>query len=168
MPGETARSRPGETARSRAFSTGVKITANHQSVVILQNCDPAVINNGAIVVKTIKYQYDINSFLEIYPPEPTGLVVLYKTVDKKTRCDFYTGKIHYKVGTKVLCPDFDPDPLRQCGGGLHLSPTPQLALSYNNGQVLRCLVHVDDIAIYGPDITKVRCREVLVVEEVGK
>lgn len=64
-----------------------------------------------------------------------------------------------------MCPDWDEDPARQCGGGLHLSPSPSLALSYNTGKVLECEVDPDDVVIYGADITKVRCRKVTVIGE---
>jgi hypothetical protein len=88
-------------------------------------------------------------------------VTLYKSVHPDTLCDFHTGWIKY-AGV-VTCPDFDPDPTRQCGGGLHLSPTPAAALRYNKGTLLVCKVNIDDIVVYGPDITKVRCRKVKVI-----
>jgi hypothetical protein len=93
-------------------------------------------------------------------------IILYKSVQSTNHTDFYTGKIKY-TGT-VECPDFDPDETRQCGGGLHLSPTPELALSYNNGIILKCRVAVKDIAVYGLNITKVRCKKVTVIGEYEK
>ena len=89
--------------------------------------------------------------------------MLYKSV-QDDHTDFYTGKIKYE-GT-VECPDWDPDCNRKCGGGLHLSPIPEAALRYNQGKVLKCLVHPDNLVVYATDISKVRCRLVEVVWEV--
>jgi len=89
-------------------------------------------------------------------------LTLYKSV-KEDGCDHYTGKIKYEG--VVECPDFDPDPTRQCGGGLHLSPTPYDALRYHDGKVLECRVDRKDIVVYATDVTKVRCRKVTVVGE---
>ena len=91
-------------------------------------------------------------------------IKLFKSVNPDTLCDFHTGKIKYNG--IVTCPDFDSTPERECGGGLHLSPTPEMALSYNNGKVLECKVAIKDIVIYGKDIKKVRCSKVEVIGEV--
>jgi len=111
-------------------------------------------------------EYDIESFAGIYHANLTdnSTIILYKSVNPETSCDFCTGKIKYD-GT-VTCPDWDPDPERECGGGLHLSPTPDLALSFNRGKVLKCEVALKDIVVYGRNINKVRCREVRVIGEV--
>lgn len=74
------------------------------------------------------------------------------------------GKI--EQGT-VECPDWNPDPKIQCGNGLHLSPTPQNALAYHNGKVLKCEVAVKDLVVFPSDITKVRCKRVTVVGAVS-
>lgn len=92
-----------------------------------------------------------------------GSVCLFKSVNPQNHMDFYTGEIKYKGVVK--CPDFDPDPSIQCGKGLHLSPTPEFALSYNQGKVLKCRVALKDIAVFSEDLTKVRCRRVKVIGE---
>jgi hypothetical protein len=79
-------------------------------------------------------------------------------------CDYYTGKIKYEG--KVICPDWNDDKNIECGNGLHLSPTPEMALSYNNGLVLECKVRIKDIAVYEKNITKVRCKEVIVIKNI--
>jgi hypothetical protein len=109
--------------------------------------------------------YNIKSFCDIYSNnmESKKEIILYKSVRPDNDKDFYTNSIKYDG--VVECPDFDPDTERQCGGGLHLSPTPELALSYNQGKVLKCSVNVKDIVVYGLDITKVRCRKVTVLGE---
>jgi hypothetical protein len=90
--------------------------------------------------------------------------ILFKSVNPATLCDFQTGKIKYEG--MVTCPDWDKDPNRECGGGLHLSPTPGMALSYHTGTVLRCAVKAADFVLYQPgDFTKVRCKRVTVIGE---
>ena len=55
---------------------------------------------------------------------------------------------------------------REASGGLHLSPTPQMALSYHTGTVLRCAVKAADFVLYQPgDFTNVRCKRVTVLGE---
>jgi hypothetical protein len=95
----------------------------------------------------------------------SDFVVLFKSVTPDTYCDFHTRQIKYKIGETIECPDWDNDYLRQCGGGFHLSPKPELALNYNRGKLLVCHVHIDDFVVFPGDITKVRCRKVKVIEE---
>ena len=73
----------------------------------------------------------------------------------------YTNKIKYEGD--VICSDFDKDTERECGGGLHLSPLPELALSFNNGTVLECAVKIKDFVVYSRNIQKVRCSKVTVL-----
>ena len=89
-------------------------------------------------------------------------MTLYK-VTTGDGCDHHTGRIKYEG--IVECPDWINDPNQQCGNGLHLSPTPELALIYHQGPVKKCRVHMDDFVVYPLDITKVRCRRVEVTEE---
>jgi hypothetical protein len=91
-------------------------------------------------------------------------IILYKSVRPDNHKDFYTNTIKYEG--EVICPDFDPDKTIQCGNGFHLSPTPEMAQFYNNdGTVLKCVVAIKDIVVYGLDITKVRCKKVTVLGE---
>ena len=147
---------------ARIFSCK-KLNSHDHSIVTLQDCDfPFKHQSNVRVIKTKTFQYDIKSFSEIYPAK-RKILTLYKSVNPDTLCDFRTEGIKYEG--VVTCPDFDPNPERQCGGGLHLSPTPQLALTYHKGKVLVCHVHVDDVVIYPFNITKVRCRKVKVIGE---
>jgi hypothetical protein len=118
----------------------------------------------ARVVNAKQAIHDIISFKIIYPENVDGrFITLYKSVNPETLCDFYAGKIKYEG--VVTCPDWDPDQNIQCGNGLHLSPTPEMALSYNQGKVLKCKVALKDIVVFGTDITKVRCKKVEVIGE---
>jgi hypothetical protein len=122
----------------------------------------------ATVIKRKLASHNIDSFVDIY-----GLtiedrsVILYKTVSKETGCDFRTGQIKYEG--IVTCPEFDPSADRECGGGLHLSPTPEQAIGFADGpyKLLKCKVKLKDIVVNGKNIEKVRCRQVEVLGEVG-
>lgn len=110
-----------------------------------------------------------NNFTEFtitYPPNEKGEVTLYKSVNPETGNDFQTGTIKYEGIVK--CPDWNGDPKLQCGNGLHLSPSPNLALSYHKGKLLECKVHKNDFVVFTGDITKVRCKKVKVVGEYKK
>jgi hypothetical protein len=58
--------------------------------------------------------------------QPDGTVILYKALNEgfKARNDF-----EYLPGSCPVAPDWDPN--RECGGGLHFSPTPREALEFN-------------------------------------
>jgi hypothetical protein len=61
------------------------------------------------------------------PIQEDGTVILFKALNagfKATRNDF-----QYVPGSCPVAPDWDPD--RECGGGLHFSPTPREALRFN-------------------------------------
>jgi len=155
-----------ETAIARCYSNKSKITAKHNSVIICFDCKPTIIKDKSVqVIKQRQFKHTKDSFIDIYPMVDSEHILLFKSVNPETNCDFYTGKIKYNVGEEIICPDFDEDKNRQCGGGLHLSPKPEMALKYNKGKLLKCKVHVDDFVVYPNDITKVRCRKVFVIGE---
>ena len=94
--------------------------------------------------------------------------ILYKSVKPKILCDFYSGSIKYEIGKTIECPDFDEDENRQCGGGLHLSPTKEQALQYSHGTILECAVKEKDFVIFQGDFSKVRCKKIKVLAEAKK
>jgi hypothetical protein len=120
------------------------------------------------VIVSSRATYNIKNFCDIYSENMASkkYMILYKSVRPDNHKDFYSNTIKYS-GT-VECPDFNPDDNIQCGGGLHLSPTADLALSYNQGTLLKCRVAIKDIVVYGLDIAKVRCSKVTVLEEAKR
>ena len=152
-----------ENSILRLLSGAIKVEAWHSVTVICQDCKPSIKRHGTgvTVVRTKTFQHSVASFCEMYGNGSKPLT-LYKSV-KEDGCDHRTGKIKYEG--IVECPDWDPDPKRQCGGGLHLSPTPEDALRYCNGTVLECRVARKDIVVFPTDVTKVRCRKVTVIGE---
>ena len=80
-----------------------------------------------------------------------GIATLYKAVD----ADFSTSNarakgIFYRPGDTPAAPDWNPEP--ECGGGLHFSPHPALALAFNSSAVhfVACPVRVSDIVVHYP------------------
>jgi len=143
--------------------------ALQESVVIVQGCKPKLPKKIKHLIRTKNARTTKSEFLKIFKGQvKDGKITLYKSVDPKNDCDFYTGKIKYEVGKTVECPDWNPDKTMECGGGLHLSPTLKEALLYNKGKILKCAVDLKDFVVYAQNITKVRCRKVKVIEEVKK
>ncbi len=163
---ENATVRAWENAILRLLSDTIKSEAFHSVTIICQDCKPTIKRHGTgvAVVRTKTFRHTVKSFCEIYG-DGTKPLTLYKSV-KEDGCDHHTGRIKYKGA--VECPDWDPNPNRQCGGGLHLSPTPYDALRYHDGKVLVCEVARKDIVVFPTDVTKVRCRKVKVIGEWKK
>ena len=155
-----------DNATIQCYSAAVTIeVAAICAVIIMVGC-VCKIKRKTKTVSVVKTKqagnYTKKDFIDIYGEED-GIVTLYKSVNPDTLCDFYTGKVKYQ-GT-VICPDWDNDKKKQCGGGLHLSPLPHMALKYNEGKLLKCKVHRKDFVVYPHDITKVRCKKVTVIGE---
>jgi hypothetical protein len=75
---------------------------------------------------------------------------LYKAVDD----EFISSRsFAYIPDTKPKCDDWDPDPGRPCGGGLHFCPAPSIALAYNESatKFVACPIKVDSIVVYQND-----------------
>ena len=143
--------------------------ASFNALILCVNCKVSF-GKKQKSVQVVNIKHDFNapispkSFAEGCEKQD-GKIILYKSVNPTTGCDFKTGTIKYEVGKEAIAPDFDRDEKRQCGGGLHLSPTPYQALSYNVGKVLVCAVDKKDIVVYPCDVTKVRCRKVKILKE---
>jgi hypothetical protein len=135
-------------------------------ICIDKKCNIQKKERTSTIIISPKVVYNIKSFCDIYGKNLISKkeIILYKTVRPGNHRDFYTNSIEYKG--EVVCPDFKDDPKIQCGYGLHLSPTPELALTYNKGTVLKCVVNIKDIVVFGTDITKVRCQKVKVIGEI--
>ena len=143
--------------------------AMQESVIIYVGVKgkPKKTEKTATVLHKKVAQWTKDSFCELYESQVKNKkLTLYKSVNPDTFCDFQTGKIKYEVGEEIICPDWNSAKTIQCGNGLHLSPTPAMALSYNQGKVLKCEVDIKDFVVYATDITKVRCKKVKVIEEI--
>jgi len=149
-------------------NTAIIEKALQESIIIFKNCTNKIFDceSSVTVLHKNTAKHNLKTFLTIYNLTETenNYIILYKSINPKNNCDFYTGKIKYEG--VVTCPDWNSDTNIQCGCGLHLSPTPENALQYNKGKILKCKVNIKDISIYPYDITKVRCKKVEVIEEM--
>jgi len=123
----------------------------------------------ATVIKNKIATHTKQTFKDVYSDNliDKDTIKLYKSVRPDNHKDFHSNTIEYKLGV-VECPDWDPSADIECGNGLHLSPLPELALSYNNGLLLACTAKLKDIAVYPHNITKIRCKKVTVIGEYKK
>ncbi len=74
-------------------------------------------------------------------------IILFKSVRSKTGASFHSNLIRYIIGKKTIAPDWDAIFTGECGHGLHLCPTIQQAITFNDdGNYLACRVNVKDVA----------------------
>ena len=155
----------------RILNSEVQLQIYQQVVAIAQDCSPKILHQDqtAQLLNTIKAIHNHGSFIAI---KNLSVIDSKITLFKYVRDDFkdhYSGTLNYEPGNVVYEPNWDPDPERQCGRGLHLSASLDDARRYHSsGRAIACEVDLDDIVIFGPDITKVRCRKVKVISEVQK
>lgn len=119
----------------------------------------------AVVRRTTRINNTLETLKEVFGLEPDekGNLTCFKARNPETKCDFWTGTIKYEG--HVVCPDWDPDPNRECGGGLHVSPLPGLAQFFSpDGEVVAVRVKPENIVVYASDINKIRVRELDVIE----
>ena len=157
-----------DNATIRVFSPAVTIeSCCLMAVIIMTDCVCKIKKKTktVTVIKNKVAEYDKKSFCEIYHSNliDKDTIKLYKSVRPDNHKDFHSNKIKYK--DEVVCPDFDNSVDRECGGGLHLSPLPQLALSFNKGLLLECAVKLKDFVVFPENISKVRCSKVTVLGE---
>ncbi|HZV20804.1 MAG TPA: hypothetical protein VE986_04585, partial [Hyphomicrobiales bacterium] len=105
-------------------------------------------------------------------PVKDGVAILYKALasDFTSRHGF-----SYQPGSVPMAPDWD-DGQTECGGGLHFSPNPKMALEFapEAGKFVGCPVSLSDIVVHPdgqyPQKVKARgcCGPVFEVDENGK
>ena len=76
-----------------------------------------------------------------------GVVTLFKAVGDDFRSLY---KMSYAPGSLPSAPDWNPVP--ECGGGLHFSPSPAAAFEFNSGatRFVACPVLVSEIVVHFP------------------
>jgi hypothetical protein len=89
-----------------------------------------------------------------------GLTVVYKALDDDWRGQRKTD-VTYEPGSMPEAPDWDPDPTRECGGGLHACASPRIAKREYHPTATRFVaipVGLDDMVLVGERPNKVRFR----------
>ena len=138
--------------------------------MVYQDCqgEPTEYDQTVIINHTTRSPYNFTHFSKIYDvSEKKGKVILYKSVSSDLT-DFYTGRVKYEIGKEVVCPDWDDNIDRECGGGLHLSPSIDHCKLFNTGRYLKVEVDVADILVHpSPQYPyKIRCSKCKVLEEI--
>jgi hypothetical protein len=98
-------------------------------------------------------------------------VILYKSVQKDFT-DHKTGRLEYAIGKELIAPDWDANSKEECGKGLHLCPSIQQCLTFNDsGNYLACRVKLSDMAnlpAYAQYPDKIRVRACTPLYQVDK
>ncbi len=166
----------GGNGRVEIYS-GKIIKAHDNSIIVCWNgYKPTELKKekSVQIIHTQDYQevnFSIKKFLDKYNVEKldTRNVIFYKSVKGVggKYVDFFTGKVEYKIGKWIKAPDWDDEFNGECGHGLHLSPTPIMALDFNvGGVVLKCKVRIADCkTVKSPQLPiKIRCKKVFPIE----
>ena len=130
-------------ARESAHVEASKLVAVHR-----HGSTPVV--TGGVIIQVDKPK-TAGEWLDFYGvPTVDGIAVLYKAVDDK--CVSPHG-LAYEPGTIPSAPDWDGGKA-ECGGGLHFSPAPFMALTYASDakRFIACPVLVSEIVVH-PDAT---------------
>jgi hypothetical protein len=92
--------------------------------------------------------------------------VLYKAVDSELTAGYGYQPYTYAVGADLVCADWIDS--NDCGGGLHLSPTPEQATYYREDATrwLRCTADLADVRPILGDVAKCKVRALRVEAEV--
>jgi predicted aspartyl protease len=155
------------------YSPTVKIEKARDNAILICYAKPQLKSKSKLVkiinTEIAKPNMTITKFIDRYQVEFDGKdLILYKSVNPDNSNDFKTGTIKYEIGKTVEAPDWDSKYTKECGRGLHLSPTPFFALKFNVGKVLRCRAkrsHCKTVS-YPQYPEKIRCKKVEVLSEV--
>jgi hypothetical protein len=159
-----------ENSIIKIYSKFIIIEAKENSIIIFYDIEKSNFkkDNSVRVIKT-KTVHHTNKVLDYFNKSDIkdNKVILYKIV-KDDYTDFYSGKIEYKVGDKIVCPDWVDNNNIECGNGLHLSKKLIDAKKYNKpGKILKCEVDINDMNVYSNGYqNKFRCKKVKVIEEI--
>jgi hypothetical protein len=146
-----------ESSQPRVEAWGFVQISTKGSVSGTASANVAVLTDGAAKIKggkqTVVSVSTPAEWCEYYGVVVRrGVAILYKAVnDDYTSCQATPAgqKIAYAPGTKPVAPDWDGG-ARECGGGLHFSPTPAMARSFNENAVrfMACPVKLADISVH--------------------
>jgi hypothetical protein len=114
---------------------------------VTRHGDKSLVDGGILIqLPELKTAREWCEFYGVSVDE-SGVVVLYKAV----RDDYKTHQygFMYQPGTMPEAPDWDGGE-RECGGGLHFSPHPIMALKYDRDatKFIACPVKADDIVTH--------------------
>lgn len=126
------------------------------------------ISGGVVIDVPDPHTFSVKDWCDYYGvPVKRGSATLFKAVDEDlSTFQARRAGISYTIGTSPLAPDFNI--VKECGGGLHVSPSPAMALAYHSSatpRFLRVTARLSDLVVVGD---KVKARTVRVVGEVDR
>ena len=141
-----------ENSFIRVYHGKVTVVSPSAVIMVMPGFDGKIINKAGVTIVYAPVVDTAEKWLSFYGvPVKNGKAVLYKAVDD----DFSTDRarranIAYVPGTSPKAPDWNPEP--ECGGGLHFSAHPQIALQYNTDatRFVACPVLVSEIVVHYP------------------
>ena len=140
----------GDTATVRAWGStivrvwGAASVEASKHVSVTRHGDQSKVSGG--VVCQVPGITTAEEWCEFYGVEvENGVATLYKAVDGDFRSRY---GMSYRPGSKPQAPDWDGGE-RDCGGGLHFSPSPSFALQFqpSAARYVACPVRVEDIVV---------------------
>ena len=153
-----------DSASVRAFDSASVSASKFVAVHLFSG--RVTLEGGVLIDLTALDLDDLDQWLDYTGAQVEGEdLLLYKAVDTSLR----SGKgFEYPVGAAVVCPDWTDT--NECGGGLHLCPTPHQAFSYFGSatRFLRCRVARADVRPIGDphEVAKCKVRALTVEAEV--
>jgi hypothetical protein len=119
-----------------------RVKASKFVAVTVHNPSVKVVGGKVIVIRIPRTTTQWCAFYGL--TVKSGVVTLFKAVDKDFRAN-HNG-FDYTPGTIPVAPDWDCGKT-ECGGGLHFSPRPFMALKFNNAatKFVACPVKIKDI-----------------------
>ena len=136
------------SAQVRAYGSAQVTATRHVAVTVDRRYGTPKVEGGVLIeVPPIETAQD---WLDWHGLEPEGgMVTLYKGVEEDWSTDHARrAGISYAPGSEgIEAPDWDPEP--ECGGGLHLCPTPGHTLEFVDARrFVACPVRVEDIVVH--------------------
>jgi hypothetical protein len=133
-----------DSSSVRAYDSSSVTAYGKNSVVTIHSKYAKVSGKNIITVQPIA---SLQEWFDEYGLAAVdGVVTLFKSVnvDYTSSHNYFA----YTPGTVPIAPDWDGG-VKECGGGLHLCPTPGHALQFQDGpKFVACPVRVEDIAFH--------------------
>lgn len=128
-------------------------------------CYAEYIRNG--VIERVTRENSARLFCDFYGLNVNnGICHLYKRVRSDYR-DYFSGEYDYSPGNVVTAIDWIDNERIVCGNALHLCATIRQSSQWNEGgKLLLCSVRTSDMCVFPYRINQVRCREVVVIEDI--
>jgi hypothetical protein len=163
---DSATVRAYDSATVQAYDSATVRAGSHVAVQL--HSDRARITGGVTIDHSALDLRDVDQWVDYHAVErdlPRDAVILFKAVSPDLHAgEAYGRPTRYAVGSTVTAADWRDD--FECGGGLHLSPTPDQAAAYRNSEATRFLKVSTPLAGVRPIGDKCKVRTLAVLAEV--